>query len=225
MVRSCVSICFSYAFLTLVPYAAAAPIATGDTLQVVFTTDPITHPCPLGPCSLLQLFVGGPGAAGGSGQLFITQSLYDGTTLLGAGPAGALNDFLFSDKNTTSPGMPIEFGSILNGTINGVIDITWTGPGTLIGYDSSYLLLYLESFSPDGIFLDPSSVTILSTTLISSAVPEPSYSPILILFLAGALSKARGQSRRARLQHRAKAHDEIYQKLVPAIASRPTGGR
>src|SRR5262249_708000 len=128
----------------------------GMTLEIPFTV----HPEAWGakPPNVLELLLGGDGFfTMPSSPSSVIDTLWDGSNLLGtysnpiSTPYTTFTGLDFGgkwrDANGVSPyGTPIDFSSILNGSINGRIDITYLGPANLPS----------DSVEAGGFYLDPS---------------------------------------------------------------------
>jgi len=145
----------------------------GDVLRVEFVTNPGSYPCLGGACDLLVLMPGYSGA-GWLGVTSIEARLYDGATLL-----GTLNTvpFVVAFESSTSLfdlGFPVvDFTSIDDGTIDGVIDFSVVGGSDLdLELSQTYVRLG-HSYGPGGGEYDSRSATVVSAEIIGP-VPEPS---------------------------------------------------
>src|SRR5258708_843304 len=125
-------------FLSLMLFAltaspsVATPLNAGQVLQVTFTTDPISFPCP-GICDTLWISVGGPGSVTfGPGPSLQTYSLFNGATALGP-PAQSSECCIFVFQALGSMPFPglgseiVDFTAIRNGSIQGLIDFSFGG--------------------------------------------------------------------------------------------------
>lgn len=106
----------------------AATLTPGEIAQYTFTTDPISSPCP-GTCDTLFFSAGYTSL---SGAPTLTASLFDGTTLLGTFTSATFGEatFLSSGSLLSNAAAPVvDFTNILNGTIDGIIELSVSGGG------------------------------------------------------------------------------------------------
>ena len=158
----------------------ASTLVPGDIAEYTFTTNPITFPC-AGGCDTL-LF--SPNYSGLTGAPVVTILLYDGSNLLGTFTSAACCSGAFvTAASSYGFGAPIvDFTTILNGTIQGRLDLSVSG-GSITGIPQPGSLLVLgHSASLGGVSGDSRSATLSSVVTIT---PEPSTFGMLSVALSG----------------------------------------
>lgn len=171
------------AFALLLAAAMTLPASTvvlspGEIYQLTFTTNPIAYPCPIGPCDTLFI---SPDYVGAPVGVTIQAQLYDGSTLLGTDLPGVCcamafvaSGSLFNDLNAPV----VDFTSIQNGTIQGIIDISVTG-AALYDFSVSGTGLALGHATGTGtLSIDSQSLTLTSAGLLT---PEPDSASLAAL--------------------------------------------
>ena len=111
-----------------------------ETLRVTFDTLPLTD-CFVGPCDVLLVFIP---FLSHPPDLAITAKLFDGSDLLGTYTSTTLlpsftsptSVFAFDSAN-------IDFTNVVNGTLDGVLDLTVSAPVYVNAYEAS------EEFEPN----------------------------------------------------------------------------
>ncbi len=158
--------------------ASTVVLSPGEIYQLTFTTNPIAYPCPIGPCDTLFI---SPDYVGAPVGVTIQAQLYDGSTLLGTDLPGVCcamafvaSGSLFNDLNAPV----VDFTSIQNGTIQGIIDISVTG-AALYDFSVSGTGLALGHATGTGtLSIDSQSLTLTSAGLLT---PEPDSASLAAL--------------------------------------------
>ena len=91
-------------------------VPAGNTLQIAFTSNPVSVPCPLGPCDVLGLFVV---LSTPAPSVQFTTNLFSGTTLLGT----TTDERFRSATSLFQLGTIIDF-TALQGPFSGSFDVT-----------------------------------------------------------------------------------------------------
>ena len=160
-----------------------------ETLRVTFDTLPLTD-CFVGPCDVLLVFIP---FLSHPPDLAITAKLFDGSDLLGTYTSTTLlpsftsptSVFAFDSAN-------IDFTNVVNGTLDGVLDLTVSAPVYVNAYEAS------EEFEPNTqYFIAVSHATDIGeaqggyfrkATSATTEVPEPSTWLFLATGLVGLLA-------------------------------------
>ena len=171
------------------PPASAGTLFPGEVLQATFSTTPSPN-CVLGPCDTLIFELD---ATGATGIPVLTAQLFNSSALLGTWTYAGIGDPVF-DSSTSMFGSyatVIDFASILNGTITGIIDLSIVGGTLSFNPDSTQSRFHLGySNGPDTIV---GGIDIPLTSLVIT--PEPSTVVLLFSVLAAlAASKLRRRS-------------------------------
>ncbi len=157
--------------------ARAATLYPTDTLQITFTTS--APSCPSGPCDALLVHVTEDGAFFNTAGI---SSLFNGTSLLGTdSELSFCCNFTFrSASSLSAQGAIVDFTSIDNGSINGVIDInildgylTWLGDPTAD--------VTLARATGLGDYSGGTGVTITSVSILT---PEPNAASLAVTGLS-----------------------------------------
>jgi hypothetical protein len=152
--------------------ADALLVTPADTLQITFTSNPVSVPCPSGPCDVLGLFVV---LSNPPPIVHFTANLFSGTTLLGTSSGTTTGGFATGEFFRSATSL-FQFGTIidftaLQGPFNGLFDVT---ADETISVDTTLTNVSLGHgegpFSPGQI--NPGTATVTSITLIP-AVPGP----------------------------------------------------
>lgn len=144
--------------------AGAATLFPGVTMQINFTTS--SPSCPSGTCDALIINPDEQGAFNVNGSVF---SLFNGTTLLGTSDDPCCFAIFRSSTSLSTQGTVVDFTSIDNGTIDGIIDfqitsgmVTWPG-------DPTPLINVAHATSSNG-YADGTGLTVTSVQILA---PEP----------------------------------------------------
>jgi hypothetical protein len=150
-----------------------------NTLQIAFTSNPVSVPCP-GSCDVLGLFVVPPAPS-----VQFTTNLFSGTTLLGTTTDQLHGGFFRSATSLFQLGTTIDF-TALQGPFSGLFDVTTS---ETISVDTSLTNVDLgHGVGPATFQFNPATATVTSIAL--APVPGPVVGaglPGLILATAGFL--------------------------------------
>ena len=173
-------------------HAAEIVLLPSETLEIQFTVSPVNGFTP----NVIALGIEGTGGVITNPPIQFTSELFNGTALLGTNVSQMIANSTFGGLDATAWGSTsgtllqatqVDFSSILDDTIAGIIDTTVNTPITV--FDPGNFVIALYSCTT-GCFSPGEGVTITSVEVIA---PEPST---LILMGAG-LTLLLGWRRRA----------------------------
>jgi hypothetical protein len=172
--------------------AGTIEVSPGQVMQYTFTTDPETFGCPpaltASSCDTLVLSI--PFVSPVPDTL--TAQLFDGPSLLGSSSGNCCLVAFTSASSIYDLGTVVDFTSIQNGTIDGIIDVSSTQPFELDSDGVTTLsLAHANGFG------STAEDTLSATLTNSGIVPEPAQMPaFLAIVLFGAIGLRRLTARR-----------------------------
>lgn len=155
----------------------------GEIAEYAFTINPLTYPCPGGPCDTLVFL---PDLNPAPPGLSWTVQIFDGRNLLGSYTNGACcsGEFIASGSLSTfgSPTV-VDFTSLQDGTIQGLLVLT-VANGSIDLFPQALLELF-HSDSSDGGPVNGFTDSFLTAAITSA--PEPSSSIVVGSAICGLL--------------------------------------
>lgn len=177
-----------------VPRASAGTLLPGEALQATFVTTPSPN-CILGPCDSLIFELD---ATGATGTPVLTAQLFNASILLGAWEYAGVSDPVFESSASMfgSSAAIVDFASILDGTISGILDLSIVGGTLSFNPDPTQSHFHLGySNGPDTI-VGGSDIPLTSLVIAPEALTAVLWFGGLIVLAAMAMNSRRLQKAR-----------------------------